>query len=111
MGDKFLVSLLFFILSPAAKLTYAVNSRSVYDVNGRKGILPPTGSETSSSPCLNYEAIMSAVYPSQMADQISCGVNGTVPDSFDWSSNTTNTVYISHIGLQESEEAGIGDVF
>ncbi len=54
---------------------------------------------------------MSAVYPSQMADQISCGVNGTVPDSFDWSSNTTNTVYISHIGLQESEEAGIGDVF
>jgi hypothetical protein len=49
---------------------------------------------------LNYVAIMSAAYLSQMANQISCGVNGTVPDSFDWSSDTTNTVYINAMASQ-----------
>jgi hypothetical protein len=38
---------------------------------------------------------MSAAYLSQIANQISCGVNGTVPDLLDWSSDTTNTVYIN----------------
>ncbi len=35
MGDQFLVSLLFFILSPAAKLTYPVNSRILLSMQWR----------------------------------------------------------------------------
>jgi hypothetical protein len=41
---------------------------------------------------------MSAAYPPQMADQTSCGVNGTVPDSFDWSSDTTKMASQGCIG-------------
>jgi hypothetical protein len=35
-----------------------------------------------------------------MAHQISCGVNDTVPDLFDWSSETTNTVYSNAMASQ-----------